>query len=233
MIVSPEISAGPEFFQFDAQESLPQNWQAEVVEYAAKYARAISYRTNHSTSREGLDRTVDGWTVDTRAVWDELPWLVELYQGPFLEFGRSIHNDLVPAEDEELAFNVNRQFEWRGEAHVDDNPMQGLLGLEQYRPGDGGETVFGRNPAAHSKGEINEDAEHLYLEPGILYLFNGRLWPHYGNGLRGLALRRARKLNQPRITIGFNYFRTRIGDREADRMPDLGEHLRGFTRIET
>jgi len=152
-------------------------------------------------------------------VRQRLPWLAGLYHGPLLNrINQSREEPAVTAEDQRytVVLNVQRGRSMRFEAHVDSNPLSGLLFFTGHPQG-GGEICFARDPRVFGLKEIDRDCTMISPQPGHLVLFDGRVHPHY-----------ARRLNDNsdiRVLAAMNYYTASFP--ESNRPPALNQHLYG------
>ena len=158
--------------------------------------------------------TVGGITL-TR----EAPWLNNLYHGPFRELAEQRYATTVAcAEDQRIGINLNVQVGAdRYEAHVDSNPIEGLLYVTDHPPGTGGELVVSNRPDARGTDDIDRNSSIVYPVAGQLLFFDARNNPHYVRPLQGEA--------SIRITVAMNFYTPYC--KESERPPDLNKHLFG------
>ena len=172
------------------------------------------------TSRELPGTKHSVLTLDGFAVRSQLPWLDALYSNEFLEraatfAGRATYTASSVLHGVNLL--AQRGQEVRYEAHVDSNPVQGILGVTEFSSPSGGELVVARNQDACGTAEIEESCWVLRPVVGRLALSDMRNHPHY-----------VRPLESPdelRIVAVFNYYTD--DSPESSRPTDLTEHLYG------
>jgi hypothetical protein len=110
----------------------------------------------------------------------------------------------------------------RFEAHVDSNPVSGVLFCTDHPEG-GGELVISHDPAASGVAAIERDRTVIRPHAGHLLFFDGRDHPHYarpltaGTGLRVLAV--------------MNYYTESFP--ESTRPRELNHHLYGDPGLST
>lgn len=207
---------------YDINSLLPRGWQEGILTVAEKAVTKLLFPRS-VTSREGdPDLRIVTLTVSGTTVRDSLPWLYSLYKGLFRDLGQlglieplsTANNDLYGA-----SLNVQRGTEMRYEAHVDSNPLEGLLYVTDLPKGCGGELVVANNPKANSIEEIEADCSVIYPVTGNLVYFDARRFPHY-----------VRPLTDPngvRIVVAMNFYVPSCP--ESARPPDLTPHLGGYT----
>jgi hypothetical protein len=114
-----------------------------------------------------------------------LPWLYELYRGPFLELANEAWTERVSVASDErygVVLNVQHGKETRSEAHVDSNPLSGLLCFTDH-PAGGGERAISRDPAVSGIAAIDRDCLIIRPQAGYLVFFDGRERAHYARQL--------------------------------------------------
>lgn len=207
---------------FDVEPDLPATWQDQICVTARRCAARRLLLPRHSSSREGDPSLhIHVATVDGPLVRAELPWLFELYQGVFRDLAESFAGERVmTADDDRHAVTLNVQFgdQMRYEAHVDTNPVEGILFATSHEPAEGGELVFGRSEDANSIQEIDRSSVRIAARAGSLIFFDGRRNPHYVSALRSASALR--------VVAAMNFY-TRASP-ETDRPPDLDRHLAGY-----
>lgn len=198
---------------------LRPGWQQCLIDVAKNHSMKRVLVPPHSTSRESPEvASLEIHCVGGRVVQQELPWLVELYEGKFREIGEHHRKErLMTARDPRYAVVLNVQFPGeRYECHVDTNPVEALLYVTDHPEGTGGELAVANNVHARSKEEIDADCQALYPAEGKLVFFDGRLHPHYVRELR---------TNQIRVAVAMNYYTDAVP--EETRPADLNEYLYG------
>ena len=205
---------------FDVRPDLPDGWQADLLAISeSAVSRALT--PTSVTSREDSSvrqvpvSTVGGLTLDEKA-----PWLLELYRTLFRDLGQSIVNEkLSTARDPRISINLNvqRGSAMRYEAHVDSNPLEGLLYVTDHPAGSGGELVVSQVMGARGIREIEENAAIIYPKAGHLVFFDAREHAHY--------VRPLRSADGVRVVAAMNFYTPSCS--EDDRPADLNRHLFG------
>lgn len=201
--------------------ALPLSWRDEIIDLVNLHSRKVILHSSGSvTSRElpGIKHSV--LTMDGLAVRSQLPWLDALYSNEFLELAATFAGRATYTASSVL-HGVNllaqRGHEVRYEAHVDSNPVQGILGVTEFSSPTGGELVVARNQNACGVAEIEESCWVARPVVGRLALSDMRNHPHY-----------VRSLEPPddlRIVAVFNYYTD--DTQESARPTDLTQHLYG------
>jgi hypothetical protein len=207
---------------FDLRSILPDGWKAEILcVAAAATGRTLSPR--HSTSREGdPNLRIPVLTVAGTVVRQQLPWLYGLYHGLFRDLGQLGCNEpILPARNDlyGAVVSVQRGLHMRYEAHVDTNPLEGLLYVTDHPMGAGGELVVANRLTATSVAEIDADCSVVYPASGNLVFFDARRFPHYVRPLRSPSA--------IRVAVAMNYYTASAP--EASRPKDLSTHLFGYS----
>lgn len=173
------------------------------------------------TSREeSTDAKLPVLTVPGAVVAEQLPWLHALYHSRFRDLAQHISDEPVsPAEDVRYGINLNvqRGRGMRYEAHVDSNPIEGLLYATSHPPGSGGELVVANAGDVAGVDEIDRDATIIYPVCGHLVFFDARRHSHY---VRGLVDEGA-----VRVVAAMNFYTPSCP--ESARPADLNTHLFG------
>lgn len=195
---------------------LPDNWQQQLTQLAQESATTVILTGNNITSRELTnDREVYSMVVGGLVVKAELPWLYNAYHSLFLELAaQATGRRLCPAQNDEVGvvLNVMTPHIGRYDAHVDSNPLQGML---YAQTASGGELVVTHNINAVGIAQIEADASVVNPASGHVYFFDGRV-PHYVRPVtRGI-----------RVAAAMNYYDE--SSTEADRPPDLNDYLKGI-----
>jgi 2OG-Fe(II) oxygenase superfamily len=209
-------------FRWDTEKVsslLRPGWQDAMIDVAKNFAKARVLQPPHATSRE--DSSVSALPVHGVSGHDvqrELPWLIELYEGPFKEIGERFRGEkLTTAADPRYAVVLNVEYPGeRYECHVDTNPVEGLLYATSHPRGTGGELAVAKNVDANSRTRIDEDCHELYPMEGDLVFFDGRHHPHY---VRSLVT------GEIRVAAAMNYYTAAVP--ESTRPDDLNEYLYG------
>lgn len=206
---------------FDVRPLLPPAWDQELLDLAASYARDKTLVPTSVTSREAADVTeVPVTTVGGLVLTEEVPWLDALYRHEFRKLAEDTFATTVAcADDRRIGLNLNVQTgtEQRYEAHVDSNPIEGLLYVTTHAPGDGGELVVANRSDAMGIDQIESDRSIIYPVSGHLLFFDARRNPHYVRALRQPGMKR--------VVVAMNFYTNY--STEADRPSDLNSHLFG------
>ncbi|MFI8771882.1 2OG-Fe(II) oxygenase [Gordonia sp. NPDC062954] len=200
---------------------MPADWCTILLRIAETSAMERSLKPTSVTSRE--DRTVESVDVSTVGglkLANEAPWLDQLYRTSFRELAEMQFKTPVKcAEDTRISININVQYPGRRyEAHVDSNPIEGLLYVTDHPKGSGGELVVANNENAIGVSEIDSDASVVYPVAGHLVFFDARERPHY---VRELAI----GSKGPRVVVAMNFYTA--DSPESARPSDLNRHLFG------
>jgi hypothetical protein len=159
--------------------------------------------------------TVGGETVRRLA-----PWLFQLYENEFRLLAETTTDEtIVTASRDRVAVNLNvqRGSSMRYEAHVDSNPVEGLLYVTDHPAGSGGELVVAQSEQAVGVEEIDKSAARIYPVAGHLIFFDARRHAHYVRSLSS---------NQGiRVVAAMNFYTPSCP--ESARPPDLDRHLFG------
>lgn len=204
---------------FDARRILPSNFEDQIFQVANEFSKAKKIIPTSVTSREASDvKELPVLTVEGLVVREQLPWLAELYENEFRELGQRCEPEpVVTAKDERYALNLNiqRGKAMRYEAHVDSNPLQGLLYITSHPESSGGELVVGNRLDASSVDEIEADSTRVYPVRGHLIFFNASKHSHYVAPLKSDSA--------TRIVVAMNYYTP--SNPEDARPADLNDHL--------
>lgn len=211
----------PEEFWWRAFEIdclLPTSWREKIVRVARESARRHTIVPSSVTSREtDLAAQIPAMTVDGEVISRRLPWLVHLYQNAIRDMGAScIDEPVVCARDLKYGITLNVQTgDWRYEAHVDSNPLQGLLYVTDHPAGTGGELVVARKPDVIGIENVCRDCILIYPKAGRLIFFDARRHTHF-----------VRQLQDPddvRVVVAMTYYTPSCP--ESTRPEDLSAHL--------
>ncbi len=204
--------------EFDVQHLLPLGWQAQILEIANSRAKSHTIIPTSVTSREGRsDVQLPILTVDGGAIRQSLPWLFDLYLNEFRNIGQTCSAEpVVAAAGLRHSINLNVQKAgMRYEAHIDSNPLEGLLYITSHPPGSGGELVVCRRQNVSGIEEISGDCVKIYPREGQLVFFDARFHAHF-----------VTPLNDPlsiRVVAAMNYYTPSCP--ESARPADLDKHL--------
>jgi hypothetical protein len=214
-----------QWVRFDVADLLPQNWQADVLAVAAN-ADFRDFPRTPILTREAADvLSIRRGRVHANQVKERLPWLGELYHGPFHKLAEDAWAELalgspetvVTAEDQRygLVLNVQRGTEMRFECHVDSNPLTGLLFCTDHPKG--GELVISNDTSAHSVAEVEKNCEIIRPTAGHLIFFDVRRHPHYSRELLSDS--------EIRVLADMNFYTESFP--ESTRPKELNRHLYG------
>ena len=204
---------------FDVRRILPSAFAEQIFDVANEFAKAKTIVPTSVISREGSDvKELPVLTVGGSVIREQLPWLVSLYENEFRDLGQRCETEPVSiAKDERYAINLNvqRGKVMRYEAHVDSNPLEGLLYVTTHPEGAGGELVVGNRLDVSGIEEIEADNTRVYPVSGHLIFFNASKHSHYVAPLRSE--------NDTRIVIAMNFYTP--NNPEEARPADLNDHL--------
>ncbi len=204
---------------FDVGEFLPDNWHIQLEEISARYAKSKELIPTSITSREDPGVScVSVKTVGGVCLADSAPWLYSLYQNSFRVLAQRVAGrSIYCAEDKRIAINLNIQSGAgsRYEAHVDSNPLEGLLYVTTHPAGTGGQLVVGLRPDLCGVDAIKRYSAMIYPIRGHLVFFDARINPHYVESLLSD--------DDCRIVVAMNYYTDDCT--ESDRPADLNYHL--------
>jgi hypothetical protein len=206
---------------YDMGTALPPNWQNDVLTVARTKAVKKVLLPRSVTSREGdPNLQIPVSTVGGAVLRGELPWLFNLYKGLFRDLAQlGTHEPVSTAASDQIGANLNVQTAgMRYEAHVDSNPVEGLLYCTDHPKGSGGELVVANDPNAKSIAEIDRDCSIVYPAAGNLIFFDARRFPHY---VRPLVAADA-----IRVVVAMNFYTPSCP--ESSRPADLNDHLFGY-----
>lgn len=209
---------------FDVTSQLPADWDTDIVRVVREHQTDRLLMPPHSTSRE-QDGTPALCTSAVRGtvVWEELPWVVDLYYGWFRELGeRYAGRPVLGAMDQRYAVVLNVQDPGgdRSECHVDTNPIAGLLYATSHRADSGGELVIANSARASSVADVDRDCSVIYPQKGHLVFFDGRSNPHYVRAVTN---------GDPRVVVAMNYYTEDCP--ETMRPSDLDDYLYGSPAV--
>jgi len=207
---------------YDLTTLLPRGWQRSILKVATQKAVAKTLLPRSVTSREGnRDLKIPVKTVSGATLKAELPWLSKLYYGLFRDLAQlTTHEPVATATNIIRSANLNIQTgkSMRYEAHVDSNPIEGLLYVTDHPRGSGGELVVANVPTANSVAEIDADSSIVYPTAGNLVFFDARRFPHYVAPLK--------KPRGIRVVVAMNFYTPSCP--ESSRPDDLDGHLFGY-----
>ena len=225
----PEGSVSERFNwrSYDLNTLLPKGWREQILQLA-RTADARFLITGNITSREADPKGhLKVMGVNGERVRDELPWLFELYKGLFRDLAQkgSVERVSIATVDRRGAvLNIQTGTDMRYEAHVDTNPIEGLLYVTSHPPGSGGELVVSNRPDSGrgSVEEVEQDCSIVYPCAGNLIFFDARRFNHY-----------VRPLKNPeaiRIVVAMNFYTE--SSPETMRPESLDRHLAGVAPTE-
>jgi hypothetical protein len=205
---------------FDLTDWLPAGWQEQVLA-VAETADIRDFPRTPLLSRESPDvRQIPRGRVHADRVRDHLPWLYKAYRNEMLELANEVATGHVSAAHDDrygLVLNVQRGMRMRFEAHVDSNPLTGLLFCTDHASG--GELVVAHDTAARGLAEIERNCSVIRPQAGQLIFFNARQHPHYARLLTGES--------ETRIVAVMNFYTESYP--ESSRPRELNQHLYGDT----
>jgi len=157
------------------------------------------------------------FTIGGAVIRKAAPWIFNLYLNEFREIGQTcIAEPISPASGVRYSINLNVQTgDMRYEAHVDSNPLEGLLYVTDHPRGSGGELIVCRLQNVVGVDEIARDCVTIYPRVGTLIFFDAREHSHF-----------VRPRNNPgdiRVVAVMNYYTPSCP--ESARPPDLDKHL--------
>lgn len=207
--------------EMDAKPWLHPSWQHDIISVCTNHMRHRLLTAASVTSRE-LRPTdqIPTAGVNGHIIKAHLPWLYDLYRGPFLQAASKFFRcTAVCAVNDLYAINLNVQQgpRMRYECHVDSNPIEGLLYVTTNPQETGGELVVSHNEHALGPHEISKDCARIRPVAGKMLFFDARRFPHYVTALKHSAA--------VRIVVAMNYYTPTCT--EADRPADLNRHLYG------
>lgn len=206
---------------YDVRPILPNNWQQILVNIALKDARDRTLVPYSVTSREAAN--VEGVPVSTvggETLRRVAPWLLRLYENEFHELAQRITDEpVITATRDKIAVNLNvqRGKSMRYEAHVDSNPIEGLLYVTNHAPGSGGELIVAQREQAVGVEEIDKLPAVIYPVAGHLVFFDARRHSHYVKSLS--------REDGIRVVVAMNFYTPSCP--ESARPADLDRHLFG------
>jgi hypothetical protein len=206
---------------FDVRPILPDGWQSALLSIAHLHAKAKTLIPRSVTSREAPDVVgLPVATVGGESLRQYAPWLFSLYEHEFRDLAQALSSEhIVTASRDRIAVNLNvqRGNSMRYEAHVDSNPLEGLLYVTTHQPGTGGELVVAQTLEARCIQDIEASAAIVYPTAGHLVFFDARRHSHY---VRPLV-----DENSIRVVAVMNFYT--LSCPESARPPDLDRHLFG------
>lgn len=173
---------------YDVRALLPDRWHEDLVEIACGHAQTKTAKRRSKTSREDVDVPgVPVSTVEGAVLRPLVPWLFELYGNQFRQLAQRVSGEPVVVSTRDrtaLNLNLQRGSSERGKAHVDSNPLGGVLYVTSHPPGSGGELAVARNEEAVGVEEIEASSALISPVAGHLVLFDARRHPHFVRPLK-------------------------------------------------
>lgn len=203
--------------KFSAQ--LPVGWSENIREFAINNLKKKSLVPTSVTSREAnCELEIPVMTVGGTAIKIGLPWLYNLYKTTFLSEAQKLSTDLLyTSRDDRYGVNLNVQIgnKMRYEAHVDSNPIEGILYVTSHEKGSGGELVVAKSGDVLGIDLIRRDCHRIYPKSGDLVFFDARHHSHFVEPL----------VNEDdiRISVTMNFYTDSCS--EVMRPTDLNNHL--------
>lgn len=205
--------------EFDVSDHLPLGWQKMILDVAQEDAKFKVLVASSVTSRELTTQVrIPVFTVGGKLLSSRLPWLLDLYRGPFRDIAQTLTNEVVSVADDlryAVNLNVQRGTEMRYECHVDSNPIEGLLYVTDQPPGRGGELVVAKDTQARGEDAIAHNATRIHPKAGKLVFFDARAHPHFVAPLTAPL--------DERVVVAMNYYVPSCP--ESSRPADLNQHL--------
>ncbi|MGN6258533.1 MAG: 2OG-Fe(II) oxygenase [Solirubrobacterales bacterium] len=184
-------------------------------------AKSRILQPTSSTSREAdPDLRLKTLTVGGEETCAHLPWLADLYKGPFRELAQRCSDlEVTVARDKRYGavINVKQGTSMSYECHVDSNPLEGLLYVTSHPPGTGGELVVSNRGDVQSREEVDADCSIIYPVAGHLIFFEASRHSHY--------VRPLRSEQDMRVVVAMNFYTQALP--ESARPRDLNRHLFG------
>ena len=168
---------------YDVRAVLPEGWQDDLIAMAQREEVQTKPLGGRSvTSREDSDvERLEVSTLRGGLLRGLAPWLFGLYEHQIRELAERVAGEpVVVATKDDDAVNLSVQRgSMRGKAHVDLNPVEGLLYVTSHPEGSGGELVVAQREQAIGTKQIDESGALIYPVAGYLVLFDARRHPHY------------------------------------------------------
>jgi hypothetical protein len=159
-------------------------------------------------------------TVGGRRVAEQLPWLYSLYQTRFRDLAQQLTSEPVTCASDVrygVTLNVQRGGSMRYEAHVDSNPIEGLLYFTSHPPNRGGDLRVSNVGDVAGIAEIDADVTCIYPVAGHIIYFDARHHSHYVTSLADNG--------DMRVVAAMNFYTP--ASPEGSRPRDLNKHLFG------
>jgi hypothetical protein len=199
---------------------LPAGWQKEILA-VAETAEIRDFPRTPVISRESPDiQHIPRGRVHADQVREHLPWLYKAYKNEILELANEVAGMDEPvstANDDRygIVLNVQHGVNMRFEAHVDSNPLTGLLFCTDHASG--GELVVAHDTTARGLAEIDRSCSVIRPHAGHLIVFSAREYPHYARVLT--------EESETRILAVMNFYTESCP--ETSRPRELNRHLYG------
>jgi hypothetical protein len=209
------------WYEFNIDDLLPIGWKEQLTEWSINNAvRKFIVPTSVTSREKDCHIKLPIAVIGGELISHDIPWLFYLYNNLFLDCARlCFGDDVCVARVNRYAINMNLQRgSMRYEAHVDSNPVEGLLYVTSHPEGHGGELVVSRTSEALGPEEIDLDCEVIYPKAGSLLFFDYRDLPHYTRSLL--------EKDAIRAVVAMNYYNDKCT--ENDRPKDLDKHLFGI-----
>ena len=164
----------------DVRSILPDRWGAPVRKVIESSGKDVSFRGGFSTSRADESFITAYRIVDGEKIACSLPWLIELYRGPFRAIVSKIVGEVEPDNNKKYGVNINTLsvdtqigdgHVFAYEPHVDRNHITGMLAASTVNEGDGGELVLAY-PDDWRPPMVTR------IKTGRLYVFAGDIHEH-------------------------------------------------------
>jgi hypothetical protein len=213
------MSARFRWITFDVNDLLPPHWQQEITTVAAEADFREFPKTPVLTRESAEVSHINRGRVHAHQVRRGIPWLQDLYHGSFLELANDAWPEsVVPAADARygVVLNVQRGTSMRFEAHVDSNPVSGVLFCSDH-PAGGGEVAISHDPAAADVDAIERNCSVIRPQAGYLVFFDGRDRAHYARSLMAES--------DMRVVAVMNFYTESFP--ESTRPRELNRHLYG------
>lgn len=206
---------------YDVRPELPERWQEEGTAAAKRFAAERSLVPTSVTSREDARvSSIPVLTVGGRYVAEQLPWLYSLYKTRFRDLAQQLTSEPVACANDVrygITLNVQRGSAMRYEAHVDSNPIEGLLYFTSHPPDHGGDLRVSNIGDVAGIAEIDADVTCIYPVAGHIVYFDARRHSHY--------VTRLADDGDMRIVATMNFYTPAVP--ESSRPKDLNQHLFG------
>ena len=200
-----------QYFEVDVSQFLPPQWDLMVDEVLKKH-RKLRINSDSAVADSSISREIKEsadlnlYVVDGATITRELPWLYDLYSGVFRDMAQKNFQEQVIIAKEAARSMI--MFEQEGvnmrlAAHVDPNPITGILYLTTQSQGEGGELVISNKEELGGQKilgleEIESDSVTIYPVKGKLVFLDARKNPHFVKPLT--------RSDDKRIVVGMNYY---------------------------